>query len=98
MTSLYGLIRGRPPQFFDGNAEAFIGLHFHLDREEFGFYSPLKMRDDPLWIDVTELMQMGVGAFLQRFVGEPTHQNKLSTYLNRMPSKASRTSTSTSRR
>jgi uncharacterized protein with ParB-like and HNH nuclease domain len=28
MTSLYGIIRGRPPKFFDGNAEAFSSLHF----------------------------------------------------------------------
>ena len=84
MTSLYGLIRGRPPQFFDGNPEAFTGLYFHLDREEFSFYSPLKMRDDPLWIDVTELMQTGVGAFIQRFVSEPAYQDKLTIYLNRL--------------
>ena len=33
ITSLYGLIRGRPPRFFDGNARAFAGLSFHLDDE-----------------------------------------------------------------
>ena len=48
MTSLYGIIRGRSPKFFDGNAEAFTGLYFHLEGEEFSFYSPLKMKDDPL--------------------------------------------------
>ena len=63
ITSLYGLIRGRPPRFFDGNAQAFAGLYFHLDDEAFEFYSPLKMKDDPLWIGVTELMQGGVGPF-----------------------------------
>src|SRR5215216_440534 len=42
ITTLYGIIRGRPPRFFDGNADAFAGLHFHLEREEFARYQPLK--------------------------------------------------------
>ena len=31
MTSLYGVVRGKPPKFFDGNAQAFTGLRFHLE-------------------------------------------------------------------
>jgi hypothetical protein len=67
MTSLYGVIRGKPPQFFDGSATAFTGLRFHLDTETFGFYQPLKMQGDPQWIDVTELMQRAITT------GEPYH-------------------------
>lgn len=59
MTSLYGVVRGRPPKFFDGNAKAFTGLRFHLESEIFEFFQPVKMRDDPLWIDVTDLMKHG---------------------------------------
>lgn len=59
MTTLYGVARGRPPRFFDGNANAFTGLRFHLEDELFEFYQPVKMQDDPLWIDVTELMKHG---------------------------------------
>lgn len=59
MTSLYGVARGKPPKFFDGNANAFTGLRFHLDTETFAFYQPVKMKDDPLWIDVTDLMRKG---------------------------------------
>ena len=59
MTSLYGVVRGEPPKFFDGNENAFTGLRFHLETETFAFYQPVKMRDDPLWIDVTELMKAG---------------------------------------
>jgi hypothetical protein len=59
MTSLYGVLRGKPPRFFDGDAAAFTGLRFHLEREEFAFYSPIKMGDDPRWIDVTQLMTSG---------------------------------------
>lgn len=43
ITSLYGVVRGKPPKFFDSNAQAFTGLRFHLDTETFGFYQPLKM-------------------------------------------------------
>ncbi len=63
MTSLYGVVRGEPPQFFDGNPEIFNGLNFHLENEIFEFYQPVKMRDDPLWVDVTELMKGGTKGF-----------------------------------
>lgn len=59
MTSLYGVVRGKPPKFFDGNAQAFTGLRFHLESESFEFYQPVKMKGDPLWIDVTELAKNG---------------------------------------
>ena len=59
VTSLYGVVRGKPPAFFDGDERAFTGLRFHLETETFEFYQPVKMRDDPLWVDVTELMQQG---------------------------------------
>jgi hypothetical protein len=71
ITSLYGIIRGRPPQFFDGNAQAFTGLYFHLGDQAFEFYSPLKMKDDPLWINVTELMQGCVGPAVTRMMAVP---------------------------
>ena len=56
ITTLYGIMRGKPPIFFEGDASAFEGLRFHLEREEFEFYQPIKMKDDPLWIDLTALM------------------------------------------
>ena len=61
MTSLYGVVRGKQPNFFDGEAKEFLGLRFHLGDEAFAFYQPIKMQNDPLWIDVTELMQKGYG-------------------------------------
>jgi uncharacterized protein DUF262 len=64
ITTLYGIIRGRPPRFFDGNAQAFRDLRFHLDDEDFAFWQPVKMRDDPCWIDVGELMRVGAGAMI----------------------------------
>ena len=84
MTSLYGFMRGRPPKFFDGNAQAFTGLHFNLEDETFEFYAPLKMKDNPLWVDVTELMQKGSGEFMKRLVTDPAMQDNLTTYIDRI--------------
>ena len=49
ITSLYGIIRGKAPAFFDGNSRSFTGLYFHLEREAFEFYAPQRMGSDPLW-------------------------------------------------
>ena len=38
MTSLYGVVRGRVPKFFDGNEAAFTGLRFHLESETYSFH------------------------------------------------------------
>ena len=71
ITSLYGIVRGKPPRFFDGDARAFTGLHFHLETEEFEFYGPKKMDNNPFWVNVTQLMQMGAGEYAPRlFVDE----------------------------
>ncbi|MBC7986849.1 MAG: DUF262 domain-containing protein [Sphingomonadaceae bacterium] len=80
MSSLYGVIRGRPPNFFDGNAQAFTGLMFHIGKEEFQFHQPITMRDDPMWIDVSRLFAGGIdgiGEIHERITsslppGEPT--------------------------
>ena len=84
ITSLYGIIRGRPPKFFDGNPQAFTGLYFHLDDEIFEFYGPLKMKDNPLWINVTELMQIGAGEAIRRIYESPELKPKLTTYIDRL--------------
>jgi len=84
MTSLYGIIRGRPPRFFDGNAQAFTGLHFHLEDETFEFYMPSKMKDNPLWVNVTELMQTGVGRFIGRLLHNQELAPRLETYIQRL--------------
>jgi len=87
MTSLYGVVRGQPPKFFDGNAQAFTGLRFHLEDEVFAFYQPVKMQDDPLWIDVTELMKKGtnsLGEMVSRLSSQPAHLSKVGEYVGRL--------------
>lgn len=65
ITSLYGIMRGQPPKFFDGNAATFTGLYFNLSDEQFEFYAPMKMKDNSNWINVTDLLQKGVGNYIQ---------------------------------
>ncbi len=81
VTSLYGLIRGTPPPFFDGEASAFRDLRFHVEREEFQFYAPVTMRDDPLWIDVSMLLREGLGWAMSQLPSpgnlDPTHIERL---------------------
>ena len=87
MTSLYGVVRGHPPKFFDGNAQAFSGLRFHLGNETFAFYQPVKMQDDPLWIDVTSLMKAGnagLGALIAQLSANPTHAANVGAYVGRL--------------
>ena len=50
ITSLYGIMRGHPPTFFQGAAGAFTDLRFDVRTETFEFYGPVKMKDDPLWV------------------------------------------------
>ena len=87
ITSLYGVIRGRPPKFFDGNEKAFTGLYFHLDDENFSFYQPMRMADDPLWIDVSELLGKGpdgIGGHFTRLAAFPEYAANMSKYIGRL--------------
>lgn len=87
ITSLYGVVRGMPPKFFDGNEKAFTGLRFNLDAEVFEFYQPVKMKDDPLWIDVTELMKRGaagLGSYVATFASNPDLAQRVGDFAGRL--------------
>ncbi|MCR5351096.1 MAG: DUF262 domain-containing protein [Bacteroidales bacterium] len=68
VTTLYGIIRGKPPRFFEGNPATFTNLFFNVDEEIFEFYMAAKMKSDPAWISVTELMQKDASNYLQEKV------------------------------
>jgi Protein of unknown function DUF262 len=84
ITSLYGIVRGKPPLFFDGNAAAFTDLHFNVQDETFEFYAPVKMRDDPLWINVTEVMHDGLVPTMGRFANANLTPELSQEYLSRV--------------
>ncbi len=65
ITSLYGIIRGEPPAFFDGDPSAFTGLRFNVETETFEFYAPAKMREDPRWVDVSAMFVDGPLPYMQ---------------------------------
>ncbi|MBX6166802.1 MAG: DUF262 domain-containing protein [Thermobispora bispora] len=81
ITSLYGIMRGKPPAFFDGDPSAFTGLRFNVEDETFEFYGPAKMRDDPRWVDVTRLFIEGLEPFISAFSQYP---DKFATYIARL--------------
>ncbi|PTQ71452.1 hypothetical protein C8R26_13041 [Nitrosomonas oligotropha] len=87
ITSLYGVIRGKAPKFFDGNPAAFTGLQFNLENETFAFYQPIKMQGNPLWIDVTAIMQKGnggMGEFITKILTAPELAARIGNYTSRM--------------
>lgn len=83
-TSLYGIIRGKAPDFFDGDPKAFTDLYFNIEEEVFEFYGPMKMKDNPYWIDVTKLMQEGVGTFMRVIYQNDNMEPKAPKYLERL--------------
>jgi hypothetical protein len=85
VTSLYGIVRGRPPAFFEGNETVFTGLYFHVDNEAFEFYAPAKMRDDPRWVDVTRLYSpQGVEEKIKLLSEHPETKGRVIDYMTRL--------------
>lgn len=85
ITTLYGVSRGKPPTFFEGDAKAFTGLFFNVDTGEFEFYAPVKMRDDIAWVDVTSVLRDGFGPLMSKFFGaDPSTAEQRVTNLNRL--------------
>ena len=89
VTSLYGIVRGEAPNYFDGDSTSFLGLHFHLINEEFSFYSPIKMKGDPLWIDVSQVMKDGhaaIGKIMEKLQSSDSAESDLTPYYGRISS------------
>ena len=64
ITTLYGLIKGEAPSFFEGDDKAFKNLYFNLNTEIFEFYAPIKMKDDQYWVDVTQVLKLGAANYI----------------------------------
>ena len=84
ITSLYGIIRGKVPPFFEGNPATFTGLYFNIRTEAFQFYAPLRMKQELGWISVTELMQKGVGGFSRIIFRDPDLEPDADEYNDRL--------------
>ena len=86
ITTLFGIIRGKEPPFFEGNLDTFTGLHFNMETETFQFYAPVRMSQEQGWINVTELMKLGIGGFYGQIKENPVLAPSIDTYINRLNS------------
>lgn len=84
ITSLYGVIRGKEPNFFNGDSNAFSKLMFNLDSEVFSFYQKTTMKDNPLWVNLTELMRFGPGECIKKLNDNKKFSQNLALYFERL--------------
>lgn len=90
MTSMYGIVKGSPPPFFDGNANAFKDMFFNVETEEFSFYMPSKMQANPLWVDITGLMKEGPDPFLQSVIKNCDDLSSITSMITRYSTRLNR--------
>jgi hypothetical protein len=64
LTSIYVLVKGEPPPFYEGE-KLFFDLYFNLVKEEFAYFKKSVMANNPEWIQVTGFFQKGLATFLQ---------------------------------
>jgi len=85
ITSLYGIIRGKAPQFLEGSSQAFMGLYFNIEKEEFAFYLPTRMDGNPFWVNVTHLIQEGIASFIRPiYKNQDLDDDVKDAYVNRL--------------
>ena len=80
VTSIYGIIRGKPPAFFDGDKGAFSDLFFNLDTQDFEFSLPGRMRNNPLWVSVTSIFDTDK-EWMSDLVANPEYSPHIGRYL-----------------
>ena len=80
LTSLYGIVRGKKPEFSNADPSTFLNLYFNVATQEFEFYGPTKMKHNPLWVSVTSMMQNDLGDVIKPFMGDPN----LAQYIGRI--------------
>lgn len=84
ITTLYGIIKGEVPNFFDGDRSIFTGLYFNVETEIFKFYAPMEMKDNPLWINVSQLMKDGLDSYITIINTKPEWAHKVGEYIKRL--------------
>lgn len=56
VTTLYAIIRGKVPGFFEGNKNIFLNFCFSVKEEKFAFLTPNRIKQDPTWVNLTRLL------------------------------------------
>ncbi|MBT3281609.1 MAG: DUF262 domain-containing protein [Cryomorphaceae bacterium] len=58
LTSIFRIFTGEEPPFYEGR-KLDLNLFFNIITEEFAYWQPIKMKDDPSWIEVTDFFKVG---------------------------------------
>ncbi|AQP43565.1 GmrSD restriction endonuclease domain-containing protein [Tessaracoccus flavus] len=82
-TTLYGVIRGRAPRFFEGNDSTFLGLYFNVVEETFEFYARQKMQNSAEWVSVPDLFA-NPGKYYQQVLTLDTPEARNGQYVTRL--------------
>ncbi len=64
LTSVYVLMEGEAPPFYEGE-KLYFDIHFNILSEEFAYYRKATMHGNPEWIPVTSFFKQGLAAFIQ---------------------------------
>ena len=81
LSTIYGIIKGKTPDFFDGDTDFFDDLKFNVETEEFAFPRS-NPQNNPLWVDVSDLFEKGSGEFQNRL--SEVEINTRTIYINRL--------------
>ncbi len=75
LTSIYTLLEGEPPHFYEGE-QLYFNLYFNVLSEEFAYYKPGIMEGNIEWVHVSEFFRKSLGGFLKRSDGFTSEQQK----------------------
>ncbi|MGE0598197.1 MAG: DUF262 domain-containing protein [Dehalococcoidia bacterium] len=64
LTSVYTLMQGEPPPFYEGEKALYFDIRFNVRTEEFAYYKPSAMKGLDEWLPVTPFLKTGLGKYL----------------------------------
>lgn len=86
LTTLYALIKGKPPPFYEGE-HLFFDLWFNIVDEKFSYYSKALMEGDSSWFSVHQFLNQGLNKFLDELPSlEPEQQDLVQRSLAKLNS------------
>jgi len=84
LTTLYALIKGTPPPFYEGE-DLFFDLWFNVSDEKFSYFNKSQMDGNPAWFSVHQFLKKGMNQFLDELSSLEDDQRELAQkYLGRL--------------
>ena len=71
LTSIFVVMEGSVPPFYEGDKLPDFPLHFNVVKQEFAYYKKSVMAGNPEWVPVTAFLKRGLAGFLQDVGGDP---------------------------